>query len=341
MESFFISELKSLADAAAAEMDVYVPRRCGGHYVFDMYDSSNGAAVEFSNIRACTPVKEFLFPLREVAAVFPKPVDSPQVKPFALFGLKDCDLRSMEVLDKVFLEEDFLDDFYQQRRRNMFIVSADCSEPPESCCCTLFGGRPYSEQGFDLNIVQVDGGFLVEAGSEKGKEFVDKHKEIFSDASEEALKEKDSARSETRKKVEESNADYQLDGAVSDVIERGEKSELFDVESQKCVECQACTRVCPTCHCFFLYDVKQQEYFAKMKMSDGCMRIGYAEVAGGANPRKMLGERIRHRLMHKFSYFKHRYGLDMCVGCGRCIDADTHKMDIRQVLKKLNDEVKV
>ncbi len=70
------------------------------------------------------------------------------------------------------------------------------------------------------------------------------------------------------------------------------------------------------------------------------MRVGYAAVAGGENPRRMLGDRIKHRLMHKFSFFLDRYGIDMCVGCGRCIDADSHKMDIRVVLKKLNEELK-
>ncbi|MCK4682957.1 4Fe-4S dicluster domain-containing protein, partial [Candidatus Bipolaricaulota bacterium] len=77
-----------------------------------------------------------------------------------------------------------------------------------------------------------------------------------------------------------------------------------------------------------------------MKMWDSCMRMAYAAVAGGANPRKVLGDRIKHRLMHKFSYFFDRYGIDMCVGCGRCIDADSHGMDIRVVLKKLNEELR-
>lgn len=26
--------------------------------------------------------------------------------------------------------------------------------------------------------------------------------------------------------------------------------------------------------------------------------------------------------MHKFVYFLDRYGINMCVGCGRCVDAE-------------------
>ena len=44
--------------------------------------------------------------------------------------------------------------------------------------------------------------------------------------------------------------------------------------------------------------------------------------------------------MHKFSYFLERYGIDMCVGCGRCVDAEAGEVDIRKVLKKLNEELK-
>jgi predicted aldo/keto reductase-like oxidoreductase len=69
------------------------------------------------------------------------------------------------------------------------------------------------------------------------------------------------------------------------------------------------------------------------------MRFSYAAVAGGANPRKVLGDRLRHRFLHKFVYFLDRYGVEMCVGCGRCIDAEAGDVDIRDVLKRLNEEL--
>jgi hypothetical protein len=97
--------------------------------------------VEFNNIRTCTPVKEFLFPLRELAAVFPEPFEPKEIKPFAVFGLKDCDLRSIEILDKVFTEEEFEDPFYVSRREKMFIISSDCFEPAESCFCNVLDGN--------------------------------------------------------------------------------------------------------------------------------------------------------------------------------------------------------
>ena len=340
MEAVFTKELKPFLAAVAEQMELYVPRKAGDYYVFKRYEPSDEAAVEFNNIRVCTPVKEFLFPLRELAAVFPETVEPEDVKPFAVFGLKDCDLRSIEVLDKVFAEEEFKDPFYLKRRENMFIIASDCSEPGESCICNVLDGRPFASGGFDLNMSQVRDGFVIEIGSDKGKDFVEKHSQLFSDVPEVLLGERDEHRSETQKQLEQNNAELKFDSSVRDIVEGGQESDVFDVEAQGCIECQACTRICPTCHCFYLYDTSQKDYFAKMKMWDSCMRQAYAEVAGGANPRKVLGDRLKHRLMHKFVYFFDRYGIDMCVGCGRCIDAEAGTVDLRVILKKLGEEFK-
>jgi ferredoxin len=340
MKTVFVRELKPLLDALAEGMDLYIPRRSGPYYVFTKYDPGAGAEVDFNNIRACTPAKEFLFPLRELAAVFPEPVEPPEIKSFAVFGLKDCDLRSIEVLDKVFTEEEFEDPFYVRRRQNMFMVASDCSDPAESCICNALDGKPYATSGFDLNVSKVRDGFVIETGSDKGDEFVQKHSQLFSDAPETLLSQRDEERSKTEKQLEQQNAELSFDAPVSQVVESSEESDVYDEEARTCVECQACTRICPTCHCFYLYDTSQKDYFAKMKMWDSCMRLAYAEVAGGANPHKMLGDRLKHRLMHKFAYFLDRYGLNMCVGCGRCVDAEAGGVDLRVVLKKLNDELK-
>ena len=348
MEAVFISELKPFLDAVAEQMDLYVPKkveqepRLAGaqHYVFNRYDPSDERPVDFNNIRSCMPVKEFLFPLRELAAVFPEPVLPEEIKPFAVFGLKDCDLRSLECLDKVFLEEDFEDQFYIARREKMFVISSDCFEPGESCFCNVLDGKPYSDSGFDLNISRVTNGFIIEIGSQKGKEFVEKHSELFTELSSDAIAERDKIRAKTLQQLEQNNAELKFDKPIRDIMNETYDSDVYDAEAETCVECQACTRVCPTCHCFYLYDTKQKDYFAKMKMWDSCMRMAYAEVAGGANPRKVLGDRLKHRLMHKFVYFLDRYGLQMCIGCGRCVDAEAGNVDIRNVLKKLNEELK-
>ena len=340
MEAVFISKLKPLLDAVAEQMDLYVPKKSGEHYIYSRYDTGAESPVDFNNIRTCTPIKDFLFPVCELAAVFPEPVEPEKIKPFAVFGLKECDLRSIEILDKVFEEEEFRDPFYVARRENMFTISSDCFDPGESCFCNLFDGRPFAQSGFDLNVSKIRDGFIIEAGSDNGKDFIEKHSQLFIDVPETLLNERDKNRAQTQKQLEQNNAELKFDMSIKEVVENSQDSEVFDVEAKNCVECQACTRICPTCHCFYLYDTSRKDYFAKMKMWDSCMRQAYAAVAGGANPHKILGDRIKHRLMHKFVYFLERYGINMCVGCGRCIDTCAGGMDIRTVLRKLSEELK-
>ena len=340
METVFISKLKPLLDAVAEKMTLFVPKKTDNHYDFVKYDSALSEQQLFNNIRVCTPIKQFLFPMRELAAVFPEPQSAPKTEPFALFGLKDCDLKAIKILDCVFDEEDFKDPSYIEHRKNMFIITSDCLEPAKSCCCCLFDGQPFAESGFDLNVAKIKNGFIIEAGSEKGTQFIDEHKNLFTDVSSAATAERDQNRTKTKEQLEQNNADYKLDAPVNEVVENGRESDVFDEEAKKCVECQACTRVCPTCHCFFLYDTKFADAFAKSKVWDSCFRRDFAAVAGGENPRKILGDRTKHRLLHKFVYFLDRYGIQMCVGCGRCIDACAGDIELRDILKKLNEELK-
>jgi len=339
MKAVFISKLKPFLDATAVEMDLYVPQKTGSHFAFARYRPGEKGDFELNNIRTCTPIKEFLFPLRELAAVFPEAVEPQDSKSFAVFGLKACDIRSIEILDKVFLEKEFEDPFYAARRHNMVIIAGDCYEPAESCFCNVLGGLPFAQSGFDLNVSHVKDGFVVEAGSHKGRELLVKHSKLFADAPDALLAERDKNRADCQQRLERQNAEMKFSSPVSRIIESDHDGDIYDELAATCVECQACTRVCPTCHCFYLHDDKQQNYFTKMKMWDSCMRLAYAQVAGGANPRKALGDRLQHRLMHKFSYFLARYGIDMCVGCGRCVDAEAGGIDIRYVLKKLNESL--
>lgn len=93
-------------------------------------------------------------------------------------------------------------------------------------------------------------------------------------------------RAEVQKQLEQNNAGLKFDVSIREIVENSAESGVFDIEAENCIECQACTRICPTCHCFYLYDTKQKDYFARMKMWDSCMRLAYATVAGGANPHK-------------------------------------------------------
>ena len=193
----FVHEFRPLLEAVAQERVLYVPRQTDSHFSYERYEAEQARSVELNPVRTFPSVKEFLFPCTERVAGIPRPpVAPPEVEPFAVFGLKACDLRAMDILDKVFLERGFEDPFYVARRGALLTIATDCVTPGPGCLCSVVGGRPYPERGYDLNVAPVKEGFLVEPGSQQGREFIARHASLFTDAPEELVAERDRNRTD-------------------------------------------------------------------------------------------------------------------------------------------------
>jgi sulfhydrogenase subunit beta (sulfur reductase) len=295
---------------------------------------AQAGAFAYPGVRSFEPLKPFFFSMLEEVAEYPSTGSSlKESKPFAIVGASACDVRAIEALDRVFLEGDFKDPFYEERRRKSLIISADCTEPLETCFCVLVGVKPYAEKGFDLNLTQLEGGYVVEVGSDKGKEVVEANKAIFKPATEKQVSEREALRRRVEGRVEKQSAEFKSPRAWRDALAGAYDDEAWAKNVETCVECGACLFICPTCQCFLLYDEKIKDRYKRLKMWDACAYKRFAQVAGGANPRKHLVERFKHRYLHKLDYFPKNYGFEGCTGCGRCITACPGKIDMRKVLK--------
>jgi predicted aldo/keto reductase-like oxidoreductase len=67
------------------------------------------------------------------------------------------------------------------------------------------------------------------------------------------------------------------------------------------------------------------------------MSCGFTKEASGHNPLSGGKEKMRQRVMHKFSYFPENHNEFACVGCGRCIKNCPVRNDITQTIKKLRE----
>lgn len=282
-----------------------------------------------------TPVKTFFFAPKEIVAAYSG--KEQKTTPFALIDVKACDLASLRVLDSVFIAGDFVDPIYEKARRAALLISTDCVSANPSCFCTEVGGSPYPEIEYDINVTPLKEGLLVESSSEKGKKELRKAKELFSRATEACLKEQKEFRERVTAEVKSQNQKYGLGEKAENTVKSKFDSPLWKELARPCVNCTACTNICPTCFCFLLSEAKENSDFVKIRTWDSCIYQGFQRVAGGANPRKEKFERLRNRLFHKFVYIKELEGIYGCTGCGRCIEACMGGLDTRESLEKLKN----
>ena len=329
--------LFTLLHALKADYTVYVPVKKGEQRFYKEYTAPSDDIV-IGEVRPFEPAKAFFSRAREVVAEdFKNELPGATKKPFALIGVKACDLKGFKVQDFVFKNHDYQDPFYIKAREESLIIASDCTCTIDTCFCLALGVKPHPVEDFDLNLSQVKEGFIVEVGSGKGQALFDKYAALFEEAKDEWICERDGQRDRVTKKVQENikeNAVPHQD-LYKGIIEKKYESVIWQDEAKACVECGACNTVCPTCHCFLLYDQENDGRMARLRIWDSCMVKDFARVAGGANPRSNLWMRLRNRFEKKFDFFPKVADIYACTGCGRCISACPAKIDIRKVLNKL------
>jgi CheY-like chemotaxis protein len=301
-------------------------------------------------LRCLPPVesaKSFLFPVKERVAVYPGGQSEPETglsddAPQILLGVRACDLLAVEILDRVLREGEFEDPFYAQRRDHTLLVSVDCVAPAPTCFCNLVGGKPYPDGAFDLNLTPIRDGYVVSIGSQASRELVLERAHSFREATREQAREREQVRNGCISKLEEQNARFKPSRPLEEALAEEGVASLWLKLAAACVECGGCSHVCPTCHCFLLYDQIAQGrpgLNERIKAWDSCLLGSFAKMAGvggvKTTPRPELPLRFENRVRHKFEWFKANLGRIGCVGCGRCTEACLGGRDIREVIKQI------
>lgn len=327
----------SLISESGEDSRIFVPVEVDGKVVLEQFTIEKDISYGYRNFLRAP--KSIFFPQREVLYSYKEEEASApafEARQIIVFGIRPCDARSFLYLDKIFSagESGFADPYYLNRRENSLIISLACSGLDEGCFCTSLGGGPSDMSGSDIFAYDLGDRLLFESNTLQGECFLKEHsKKLCSpDARDEKAKKKllDAAVSAVSKPDT---------GGVREKLEEGLGDSFWEEVTATCLGCGVCTYLCPTCHCFNIIDETSRDGKGiRVRTWDSCQYPLFTRHASGHNPRSDKSERMRQRIMHKFSYTPQTTGDIFCVGCGRCVRKCPVNLDIREVISKINGD---
>ena len=335
MRKISIDRLPELLGAIASERALYLPVDTKGGAKFQRFEDGVIPSDALNTVRS---PKDFFFPQTENLMDFKvegKKIDiidtREECEDFVIFGVRACDVRSFDVLDRVFLA-DPVDSYYKNRRDHGVIMSLACTKPHETCFCRTFG-IDAAEPAGDVACYKTADALYMNALTERGMALLDAVADLTEECDASAVDaEKKTIRERLdRLPLKDLSAAAFGDGKTSKFINAHERSAL----SASLLGCGTCTFVCPTCQCYDIKDFNTGHGVKRFRCWDSCMYSDFTKMSAG-QPRLTQLERFRQRFMHKLVYYPtNNNGMFSCVGCGRCISKCPIQMNIVKVMKKL------
>jgi len=292
---------------------VYIPVKTFDNIDYRLFDDDS-INIAYNEAKPLTPLKTFFLPVKANVVIEKK-----GYKKNVIIGIHACDLKAIEILDKIYLDPAFVDINYKESRENSILIGTDCLETAENCHCTSYGVEPYPADHADASLVALEDFMIITIHSPKGEE-------LFSAISgnhtvNEVLKEDfqiiDAKRKRAKEILNEKNRllpDYIKTGQL--IKESGD--EIWMKYAKTCVSCGACATACPSCTCFLLID---RPDFEKVRQLDACQYPGFERIAAGEDPLHRKFVRFRNRYLCKYVWKPEGFNVVACTGCGRCIDS--------------------
>lgn len=321
------TDLKRALELLAQDAAVFVPGETDGVKRFIAWDGETIPPLDGDNTDL--PPKDILFPKTEkmytyktgphaeIAEVVTKPER-------VIFGIRPCDMRSIECMDAVFLGNGYEDSFYARRRSAVTAIALACAGCAETCFCESMGLSPNSAPGADVLLRGAGDALLFTAQTEKGKTVEKLWAELLQEGGT-----PDPEAHNTLKTAMTPELPEKLKGMF--------ESPIWEETADACLGCGTCTYVCPTCYCFDINAENRGAEGTEFRCWDSCMFSDYNRVAGGYNPRPTKKERLRNRYLHKLCFFYERNDMLLCVGCGRCVKKCPVHLDITQFIDRAGE----
>ncbi|MBP1670411.1 MAG: asrA [Bacteroidetes bacterium] len=267
---------------------VYVPVKTYDTIDYKLF-TEDGLNIIYNVAKPVTPLKAFFLPPKENVVIEKKAYNKN-----IIIGIPACDLKALEILDEIYLDETWLDLRYKENRERAVLIGTDCFETAENCHCTSYGIEPYPVNHADASSNLH---FAEEKRKQVKKELVEKNRLL---------------------------PDYAKTGSL--IKNSGE--DLWEKHSRTCVSCGACAVACPTCTCFLLIE---RPDFEKIRQVDACQYPGFERIAAGEDPLRRKYIRFRNRYLCKYVWKPEDFKSVACTGCGRCIDSCIGKISKNEI----------
>ena len=256
--------------------------------------------------------------------------------PLAFFGVRPCDLRAIQIQDRV-LGSGHGNSRYGARRAAVLIVAVNCTEPGETCFCTSMGTGPGAGPGYDLALTELvtreQHRFLVEVGTEAGAAVLAGVPQ--GPASEAAV---DGARAAVAGAAQRMGRSMPQSG-LRELLAASHSAARWEDVASRCLSCGNCTLACPTCFCTTVEDVTDLsgDHAERWQHWSSCFDLDFSYLHGGP-VRESPSSRYRQWLTHKLGTWHDQFGSSGCVGCGRCIVWCPVGIDITEEVAALRAE---
>ena len=99
--------------------------------------------------------------------------------PRVVLAAKPCDSAALAVVDQV-MNWDYKDELWNGRREATTILNLACPVIDDSCFCTAVATGPDDVKGADGLLTPVDGGYVFEPATDKGRALAEAHQARFS-----------------------------------------------------------------------------------------------------------------------------------------------------------------
>jgi formate hydrogenlyase subunit 6/NADH:ubiquinone oxidoreductase subunit I len=270
-------------------------------------------------------------------------------QPFALFGLRPCDLAAIDTLDHALLDAPpTAEPIYRARRDDAFLVVVNCGVPAATCGCVAFDTGPHvgARRSHDLEITELvdaarpdtDPEYVVVAINERGGTILER---VVARLATVEVEERHRTAIEAQRELASTAIErYMPTDRIRGALAAARDLDRWTEVADRCVACGNCTAVCPTCFCTTIDDVGDLTgaHVERRREWESCFSLEFSRL-GGHSVRSSVDARYRQWMTHKLGTWHDQFGESGCVGCGRCTTWCPVGIDFVDVAQGLVDDM--